>query len=61
MFCIYVCSGRVFADILTLGLAEISRATAGHANHWAFVAKAANLDIEVSPSPLSSSSGSSNV
>ena len=40
--------GRVFADILTLGLGEISRATAGNSNHWAFVAKSANLDPQVS-------------
>jgi len=30
--------GRAFADVFTLGLAEISRATAGNAWHWFFVA-----------------------
>ena len=41
-------AGRVFVDILTLGLGEISRATAGNTNHWAFVAKAETLDNQVS-------------
>ena len=33
-------SGRVFGAIFTLGLSEISRATIGSTNHWAFVARA---------------------
>ena len=41
-------SGRIIVDILTLGLGEISRATAGSSNHWAFVAKASTQDNEVS-------------
>lgn len=32
-------AGRVFASIVTLGLAEISRSTVGGTNHWAFVAQ----------------------
>ena len=40
--------GRIIVDILTLGLGEISRATAGSSNHWAFVAKASTQDNEVS-------------
>ena len=30
---------RVIGSIVTLGLGEISRATVGSANHWAFVAR----------------------
>ena len=32
-------TGRIFVSILTLGLGEISRATVGNANHWAFIAR----------------------
>ena len=36
-------AGRIFAVIPTLGLSEISRATAGNANHWAFIARGTRI------------------
>jgi len=32
-------TGRIIAETLFFGLAAISRATAGHSDHWAFIAK----------------------
>ena len=32
-------TGRIFLDIITLGLFEISRSTAGNAYHWSFVVR----------------------
>lgn len=37
-------TGRIFAEIFTLGLGAIARATAGHSDHWAFVAKGHHKD-----------------
>ena len=32
-------TARIFGSALTLGIGEISRATTGNSNHWAFIAK----------------------
>ena len=31
-------AGRIIGSVFTFGLGEISRATVGTANHWAFIA-----------------------